>query len=162
MIAHAPKDMPDHLARRPSLAPRLMTAEQLVRYRNEIVYDHAQRSGLNHRFVVHIGVWHDSVAAETWPFLGPVLLLGLLVVAGAAWVFIVLLRDSHRSLLELVEQSERIGRGDFSASVGTKRVDELGDLARSMERMRSSLRAVIARIGTAPSVTEQNRQRQSL
>ena len=120
-------------------------------------------AALNNRFVVHIGVWHDSVAAETWPFLGPVLLLGLLVVAGAAWVFIVLLRDSHRSLLELVEQSERIGRGDFSASVGTKRVDELGDLARSMERMRSSLRAVLARIGTAPAVTEQNnRQRQSL
>ena len=162
LIAHAPKDMPDHFARRPSLAPRLMTAEQLVRYRSEIVYDHAQRSGLNHRYVVHIGVWHDSVAAETWPFLGPVLLLGLSVVAGAAWVFIVLLRDSHRSLLELVEQSERIGRGDFSASVGTKRGDELGDLARSMERMRSSLRAVLARIGTAPSVTDHNRQRQSL
>ena len=162
LIAHAPTDMPDHLTRRPSLAPRLMTAEQRVRYRNEIVYDHAQRSGLNHRFVVHIGVWHDSVAAETWPFVGPVLLLGLLVVAGAAWVFIVLLRESHRSLLELVEQSERIGRGDFSASVGTKRLDELGDLARSMERMRSSLRAVLARIGTAPPVPEQNRQRQSL
>ena len=134
-----------------------------MRYRGEIVYDYAQRSGLNNRFVVHLGIWHDSVAAETWAVLGPVLLLGLLVVAGAAWVFIVLLRDSHRSLLELVEQSERIGRGDFSASVGTKRVDELGDLARSMERMRSSLRAVLARIGTAPAVTEQNnRQRQSL
>ena len=45
LIAHAPTDMPDHLTRRPSLAPRLMTAEQRVRYRNEIVYDHAQRSG---------------------------------------------------------------------------------------------------------------------
>jgi HAMP domain-containing protein len=162
LIAHAPKDMPDHLGRRPSLEPRLMTAEHLVRYRSEIVYDHAQRSGLNNRFVVHIGVWHDSVAAATWPFLGPVLLLGLLVVACAAWAFIVLLRGPHRSLLALVEQSERIGRGDFSASVGTKRFDELGDLARSMERMRSSLRAVLARIGTAPPVTEQNRQRQSL
>jgi HAMP domain-containing protein len=162
LIAHAPKDMPNHLGHRPSLAPRLMTAEQLVRYRSEVVYDYAQRSGLNNRFVVHLGVWHDSVAAETWAVLGPVLLLGLLVVAGAAWAFIILLRDVHRSLLELVEQSERIGRGDFSASVGTKRADELGDLARSMERMRSSLRAVLARIGTAPSVTEQNRQRQSL
>ncbi len=162
LIAHAPKDMPNHLSRRPSLEARLMTAEQLVRYRSEIVYDHAQRSGLNNQFVVHLGIWHDSVAAETWAVLGPVLLLALVVVACAAWVFIILLRDSHRSLLELVEQSERIGRGDFSASVGTKRVDELGDLARSMERMRSSLRAVLARIGTAPSVAEQNRQRQSL
>lgn len=162
LIAHAPKDMPNHLSRRPSLEARLMTAEQLVRYRSEIVYDYAQRSGLNDQFVVHLGIWHDSVAAETWAVLGPVLLLALVVVACAAWAFVILLRDPHRSLLELVEQSERIGRGDFSASVGTKRVDELGDLARSMERMRSSLRAVLARIGTAPSGTEQDRQRQSL
>ena len=161
LIAHAPKDMPNHLSRRPSLEARLMTAEQLVRYRSEIVYDYAQRSGLNNQFVVHLGIWHDSVAAETWAVLGPILLLVLMVIACAAWAFVFLLHDLHRPLLALVEQSDRIGKGDFSVSVGTRRVDELGDLARSMERMRSSLRAVLARIGTQPSVTEPNRQRQS-
>ena len=42
-----------------------MTAEQLVGYRGEIVYDFAQRSGLNNRFIVHLGIWQDSVAVET-------------------------------------------------------------------------------------------------
>ena len=161
LIAHAPKDMPNQLIRRPSLEPRLMTGEQLVDYRNEIVYDYAQRSGLNNRFVVHLGIWQDSVLMETWSVLGPILLAVLLLIFCAAVAFGVLLRDLHRPLLELVEQSTRISKGDFSVTLATKREDELGDLARSLERMRSSLRAVLARIGTAATATRSDRQRKS-
>ena len=82
-----------------------------------------------------------------------------------AAAFIVLLQDLHRPLLELVEQSTRISKGDFSATLATKRNDELGELARSLERMRSSLRAVLARIGTEPTAattTPADRQGRSL
>ena len=72
-----------------------------------------------------------------------------------------MLRDLHRPLLELVEQSTRISKGDFSVALATKRDDELGDLARSLERMRSSLRAVLSRIGTEPTATPSERQRRS-
>ena len=161
LIAHAPKDMPNHLIRRPLLEPRLMTGEQLVGYRNEIVYDYAQRSGLNNRFVVHLGIWQDSVVAETWSVLGPILLAVVLLMLCAAAAFLVLLRDLHRPLLELVEQSTRISKGNFSVALATKRDDELGDLARSLERMRSSLRAVLSRIGTEPTATPSERQRRS-
>ena len=161
LIAHAPKDLPNHLIRRPLLEPRLMTGEQLVGYRNEIVYDYAQRSGLNNRFVVHLGIWQDSVVAETWSVLGPILLAVILLILCAAAVFLVMLRDLHRPLLELVEQSTRISKGNFSVALATKRDDELGDLARSLERMRSSLRAVLSRIGTEPTATPSERQRRS-
>jgi HAMP domain-containing protein/uncharacterized membrane protein affecting hemolysin expression len=161
LIAHAPTDMPNQLIRRPSLEPRLMTGEQLVDYRNEIVYDYAQRSGLNNRFVVHLGIWQDSVLIETWSVLGPILLAVVLLIFCAAAVFSVLLGDLHRPLLELVEQSTRISKGDFSVTLATKRDDELGDLARSLERMRSSLRAVLSRIGTEPTATPSDRQRRS-
>jgi methyl-accepting chemotaxis protein len=161
LIAHAPADLPNHLIRRPSLEPRLMTGEQWVSYRNEDVYDYAQRSGLNNRFVVHLGIWQDSVVVETWLVLGPILLGIVLLIICALASFSVLLRDLHRSLLELVEQSTRISKGDFSVTLATKRDDELGDLARSLERMRSSLRAVLARIGTEPTATPSDRQRQS-
>ena len=90
---------------------------------------------------------------ETWSFVGPILLAILTLVLCAAAAFIVLLQDLHRPLLELVEQSTRISKGDFSATLATKRDDELGELARSLERMRSSLRAVLARIGTEPTAT---------
>ena len=138
-----------------------MTAEQLVGYRGEIVYDFAQRSGLNNRFIVHLGIWQDSVAVETWSVLGPILLAVVLLILCAAGVFSVLLRDLHRPLLEMVEQSTRISKGDFSMTLTTKRSDELGDLARSLERMRSSLRAVLSRIGTEPTATPSDRKRQS-
>lgn len=161
LIAHAPKDLPNQLIRRPLLEPRLMTGEQLVGYRNEIVYDYAQRSGLNNRFVVHLGIWQDSVVAETWSVLGPILLAVILLILCAAAVFLVMLRDLHRPLLELVEQSTRISKGNFSVALATKRDDELGDLARSLERMRSSLRAVLSRIGTEPTATPSERQRRS-
>ena len=161
LIAHAPKDMPNQLIRRPSLEPRLMTGEQLVDYRNEIVYDYAQRSGLNNRFVVHLGIWQDSLLLETWSVLGPILLAVVFLIFCAAAAFGLLLRDLHRPLLELVEQSTRISKGDFSVTLATKRDDELGDLARSLERMRSSLRAVLSRIGTAASATPSDRQRKS-
>lgn len=153
LVAHAPKDLPNHLIRRPSLEPRLMTGETLLAYRNEMVYDFAQRSGVNNRFVVHLGIWQDSLVTETWSFVGPILLAILTLVLCAAAAFIVLLQDLHRPLLELVEQSTRISKGDFSATLATKRDDELGELARSLERMRSSLRAVLARIGTEPTAT---------
>jgi HAMP domain-containing protein len=161
LIAQAPKDLPNYLIRPPALEPRLMTAEQLVGYRGEIVYDYAQRSGLNSRFVVHLGIWQDSVAGETWSVLGPILLAVLFLILCAACAFSVFLRDLHRPLLELVEQSTRISKGDFSVNLGTKRGDELGDLARSLERMRSSLRAVLSRIGTEPTLTPSDRQRRS-
>jgi HAMP domain-containing protein len=161
LIAHAPKDLPNHFIRRPWLEPRLMTAEQLVGYRGEIVYDFAQRSGLNNRFIVHLGIWQDSTADETWSVLGPILLAVVLLILCAAGVLSVLLQDLHRPLLEMVEQSTRISKGDFSVTLATKRSDELGDLARSLERMRSSLRAVLSRIGTEPTATPSDRQRQS-
>lgn len=161
LVAHAPKDMPNHFTRRPSLEARLMTGEQTVQYRNEAVYDYAQRSGVNNRFVVHLGIWQDSMVAESWLVLGPILLATVLLTLGAAAIFTVLLQKLHRPLLELVEQSARISKGDFSVSLATKRDDELGDLARSLERMRSSLRAVLSRIGTEPTATPSDRQRRS-
>ena len=138
-----------------------MTGEQLVDYRHEVVYDYAQRSGVNNRFVVHLGIWQDSVVVETWLVLGPILLAVFLLTLCVAAIFSILLQDLHRPLLELVEQSARISKGDFSVSLATKRDDELGDLARSLERMRSSLRAVLSRIGTEPTATRSDRQMRS-
>jgi len=161
LIAHAPKNLPNELIQRPTLEPRLMTGEVSVSYRDEVVYDYAQRSNLNSRFVVHVGIWRDSVTAETWSFVAPILLAVVLLVLCATLVFIVMLQDLHRPLLELVEQSARISKGDFTATLATKRNDDLGELARSLERMRSSLRAVLARIGSEPAATASDRQRRS-
>ena len=161
LLAYAPQDLPRHLTRRQRLGSGLMTGEQAVNYRDENVYDYAERSGLNKRFVVHVGIWQDSVIVETWSVLGPILVAIIVLVLGVAVIFTFLLRDLHRPLLRLVQQAIRISKGDFSVNLANQRADELGDLARSFERMRSSLRAVLARIGTESRAAPSDRQRQS-
>ena len=161
LLAYAPQGLPSHLTRRQRLGSGLMTGEQSVNYRDENVYDYAERSGLNKRFVVHVGIWQDSVIVETWSVLGPILLAIIVLVLSVAVIFTFLLRDLHRPLLRLVQQATRISKGDFSVNLANQRDDELGDLARSFERMRSSLRAVLARIGTESRGAPSDRQRQS-
>ena len=161
LLAYAPQGLPSHLTRRQRLGAGLMTGEQAVTYRDENVYDYAERSRLNKRFVVHVGIWQNSVIVETWSVLGPILLAIIVLVLGVAVLFTFLLRDLHRPLLRLVQQATRISKGDFSVNLANQRDDELGDLARSFERMRSSLRAVLARIGAESREAPSDRQRQS-
>jgi HAMP domain-containing protein len=161
LLAYAPNDLPSHLTRRQRLDARLMTGEQSVNYRDENIYEYAERSRLNKRFVVHVGIWQDSVLVDVSSVLGPILLAIIVLVLGVAVIFTFLLLDLHRPLLRLVQQSTRISKGDFSVNLANQRDDELGDLARSFERMRSSLRAVLARIGTESREAPSDRQRQS-
>ena len=79
------------------------------------------------------------------------------IVLGAAGLFVYLIHDLHRHMLSLVEQAARISKGEFTVPLVTTRADELGDLARSVERMRSSLRAVLSRVGSEPPVTQSRR-----
>ena len=53
-----------------------------------------------------------------------------------------------RPISRLTEVAERITKGDLQTSEEyPKSRDEIGDLARSLERMRASLRAAMARLG---------------
>ncbi len=52
------------------------------------------------------------------------------------------------SLDNLVHVSERVASGDLRVSIDTSKSDEVGQLARAMETMRSSLTAVISQIST--------------
>ena len=54
-----------------------------------------------------------------------------------------------RPIVDLTEVADKVTRGDLDLSVSTKCVglrNEIGDLARSLERMRSSLRAAMLRL----------------
>ncbi len=157
LIEYAPADLPSQLVNRPGLEPQQAVAANPARYRNEMVIDHAQRSAVAPRSVAHVGVWQDSVVAQTWALLGPILLVIFVIVLGAAGLFVYLIHDLHRHMLSLVEQAARISKGEFTVPLVTTRADELGDLARSVERMRSSLRAVLSRVGSEPPVTQSRR-----
>ena len=78
----------------------------------------------------------------------------VVLILGITAMFIVIARRLNRPLLDLVVQADRISRGDFTVTLSSKRSDEIGDIARSIERLRASLFAVVRRLDQANS-TEQ-------
>jgi len=155
IIAHTPKDLPRHLNRDfPKSAERALNGVN-VQYRGQEVFEIANRIGTGNSGFVHLGIWRDVIGVEARIELLPL----------AAWIFVLLLGITamfiiiiawrvNRPFLDLVEQADRISRGDFSVALGLRRTDEIGDIARSIERMRASLHAVVRRLEQAKS-TEQ-------
>jgi two-component system, cell cycle sensor histidine kinase and response regulator CckA len=98
---------------------------------------------------VHVGLSADSVRQDIH---GAVLyvigLIALCLVAGiVASVF--LAAKTTRPILELKGIADEISRGDLDRSVAIESDDEVGELARSVERMRASLKAAMVRLNRA-------------
>jgi HAMP domain-containing protein len=98
--------------------------------------------------VVYVGIWGDSIEGEIQRALLP--LIGLIAIAlAASVVFSVLVTQGIVGrVLRLKEIADKVSLGDLETPVRIESNDEIGDLARSLERMRSSLKAAMARLGT--------------
>ncbi|MGE5820601.1 MAG: HAMP domain-containing protein [Deltaproteobacteria bacterium] len=98
---------------------------------------------------VHVGFWEDALENEIQNALLRLIgIIAILPVAGTLLSFLV----AHwivRPIIGLTEVADKVTRGDLELSVSTECVslrDEIGDLARSLERMRSSLKAAMLRL----------------
>lgn len=103
---------------------------------------------------VHVGFWEDALEGEIQDALLRLIgIIAILPVAGTLLSFLV----AHwivRPIIGLTEVADKVTRGDLELSVSTECVrmhDEIGDLARSLERMRSSLRAAMLRLNREPA-----------
>jgi sensor histidine kinase regulating citrate/malate metabolism len=99
---------------------------------------------------VHIGFWADSVRTEIDRALFPI--VGIIAIVPFVGVLLSFLLAHWivRPIVGLREIADKVTMGDLETSVGGNCVsssDEIGDLARSLERMRSSLRAAMLRLG---------------
>lgn len=96
-----------------------------------------------------VGFWSDSLAEEVRGAVLPV--IGLIALAFAASVIVSLLvaRGITARMLRLKEIADKVSKGDLETPVGIDSNDEIGDLAHSLERMRASLRAAMARLSRA-------------
>jgi diguanylate cyclase (GGDEF)-like protein/PAS domain S-box-containing protein len=65
--------------------------------------------------------------------------VGLLAIAGTAWVAFFMGKRISRVLQQLNDSTSRISQGDYTQPVRTLRDDELGDLQRTVDQMRQSL-----------------------
>ena len=96
-----------------------------------------------------VGFWGDSLAEEVRGAVLPV--IGLIALAFGASVIMSLLvaRGITARMLHLKEVADKVSKGDLETPVGIDSNDEIGDLAHSLERMRASLRAAMARLSRA-------------
>ena len=97
----------------------------------------------------HVGFWADAVEAEIHnALLRMVGIISIIPLVGALLSFL-LAHWIVRPIKGLTEVADKVTRGDLETSVSGKSVaarDEIGDLARSLERMRSSLKAAMLRL----------------
>ncbi|HTM07972.1 MAG TPA: HAMP domain-containing protein [Verrucomicrobiae bacterium] len=93
--------------------------------------------------IVHIGVWRDAVEAEVRKTVRPVIgLIALVICAGIA-AAILLAHSLTTPIRRLTTLAERLSTGDLETPVSAESNDEIADLARSLERMRASLKTAI-------------------
>jgi sensor histidine kinase regulating citrate/malate metabolism len=98
---------------------------------------------------VRVGFWEDAVENEVRDALLPIIgIIAVVPLIGALLSF-VLAHWIVRPIVGLREIADKVTMGDLETAVSGKCVglrDEIGDLARSLERMRSSLRAAMLRL----------------
>lgn len=98
---------------------------------------------------VSIGIWADIVEDEIRRAIYP--LIGLIGIAlAASLIFSILVSQGiTRRVLRLKDIADKVSMGDLETPVRVESNDEIGDLAYSLERMRSSLKAAMARLSRA-------------
>jgi HAMP domain-containing protein len=96
--------------------------------------------------VVRVGLWAENVQSEVRTTLLPI--IGLIAGCLALGVFlsIMLATKTIRPILDLKAVADDISRGRLDTAVTIQTSDEVGELGRSLERMRASLKAAMARL----------------
>jgi len=93
-----------------------------------------------------VGLWAEAVQDDMRSTLLPIIgLIGVCVISSIA-LSVVLAGKAIRPILELKTLADDISRGRLDASIAIQSNDEIGELGRSLERMRASLRAAMIRL----------------
>jgi two-component system sensor histidine kinase ResE len=93
-----------------------------------------------------VGLWaesvHDDMRSTLMPIIG---LIGACVTLSIV-LSVMLASKTIRPILDLKAIADDISRGRLDTSVPIQSNDEIGELGRSLERMRASLRAAMIRL----------------
>jgi HAMP domain-containing protein len=99
----------------------------------------------------HIGIWGEAVATEIYRAFLPMVTLiamGLLV---AVMFSVFLARGIIGPIRRLTDMAGKMSTGNLETPfVEIESQDEIGELARSLERMRASLKAAMTRLSGGP------------
>jgi two-component system, cell cycle sensor histidine kinase and response regulator CckA len=149
VVAHTPGTFPEELRRNLSAGANRQVQRREVALANRTVYETAVPILEGQMGSVHVGFWGDAVQTEIRRAIFPIILIIALLPLVGAVVSFLLAEWIVRPIVGLTEIADKVTMGDLEVSVRGKCVtsrDEIGDLARSLERLRSSLRAAMLRL----------------
>jgi two-component system, cell cycle sensor histidine kinase and response regulator CckA len=98
---------------------------------------------------VHVGLWAETIQQDVRGTLLTIVGLITLCLAVGIAISTMIASKAIRPLLELKSIADDISRGQLDTPVSFQSNDEVGELARSLERMRASLKAAMVRLNRA-------------
>jgi HAMP domain-containing protein len=146
IVAQSLAALPAELKEPVPLDARRQAARRELALRGKAVYETRVPIIGGQAGTAHIGIWSDGVEEEIRRTLLPLagIVVALLVAGVALSAF--LARGIVRPIILLTEVADKISKGDLETPVGVETRDEIGDLARSLGRMRASLKAAMMRL----------------
>ena len=95
---------------------------------------------------VRVGLWAESIQDDMRSTLLPIVGLILVCLALGVALSVMLASKTIRPILDLKAIADDISRGRLDTTVSIQTNDEVGELGRSLERMRASLKAAMTRL----------------
>ncbi|HEX9788366.1 MAG TPA: HAMP domain-containing protein [Candidatus Binatia bacterium] len=121
-------------------------SSRVTRVRGKSVYE--TRSPLldGQLGIVRVGLWAETVQNDVRSTLWPIIGLIVACLALGIGLSIMLASKTIRPILDLKAIADDISRGRLDTAVSIQTNDEIGELGRSLERMRASLKAAMIRL----------------
>jgi HAMP domain-containing protein len=148
VIAHTLSSFPQQLREGASSTAQREPQRRTFSLQDKTVYETSVPVLDGQAGTAHVGFWSDAVDQEVQSFIWPMIgVIALVPLVGAALSFVIA-NWIVRPIIGLTEVADKVTKGDLEMSIGNCVVsrDEIGELARSLERMRSSLRAAMLRL----------------
>jgi HAMP domain-containing protein len=140
---------PAELQSEATLGERTQVGRRNLIFRSRPVYETQVPILAGQIGTAHVSIWEDIVEAEIQRALAPIIgLIGLLLLVGVilSWR---LSGKIVEPIIRLRSIADTMSKGNLDTPVGIDSDDEIGELALSIERMRTSLKAAMFRLRPA-------------
>ncbi len=146
ILARSPRDVSDAFGQTVASGEQSQPDQRVLNFRGESVSETSVPILNGQAGSVHVGVWEDAMWRQIERALVPLSVLIAVIVALGAIASVFLARGIIRPILRLSRIAENMSRGDLDSAIPVEFVGEIGDLAYSLERMRTSLKAAMVRL----------------
>jgi two-component system cell cycle sensor histidine kinase/response regulator CckA len=146
IIAPSLQPFPAELKESTSTADQRTSRARTTYVRGQSVYETRAPLLDGQLGAVHVGLWAETVQQDVRGTLLTIVGLIALCLAVGIAISTIIASKTIRPLLELKSIADDISRGQLDTPVSIQSNDEIGELARSLERMRASLKAAMVRL----------------